>query len=158
MTKLNCAGYRFPPEIIRRAIWLCLRLSEKRWPDGVSLALWTPTARSLMGCGPVQENQACRPQTDSQASREIRNSDRPATDDLLSHGVAPGPPRTWQEEEQSGGECASAGSPKRTQDGALQEGEALCEISFYPRAVFNIFNVQRRLTSAQAHRSSVRQP
>jgi hypothetical protein len=74
MTKLNCAGYRFPPEIIRRAIWLCLRLSEKRWPDGVSLALWTPTARSLMGCGPVQENQACRPQTDSQASREIRNS------------------------------------------------------------------------------------
>ena len=54
--------------------------------------------------------------------------------------------------EQSGREFASADPTARAQDATLQERRFCAKIPLHPRAAYNIFNVQRHLTSAQSHR------
>ena len=56
-------------------------------------------------------------------------------------------------EEQSSGEFASADAAEGAQDAAIKESGFGAEISLRTAAVYNIFNVQRHLTSAKTHRT-----
>jgi hypothetical protein len=56
-------------------------------------------------------------------------------------------------EEQSSGEFASADPTAGAQDAAVQEAGSAQKFLSTHAAVYNIFNVQRHLTSAQMHRT-----
>jgi hypothetical protein len=66
MHLLSYSGYRFPPDIIQRAVWMYLRFTlsfrdvEELWPSGASRS---PTRVSGVGCSPsVQRSPAgCGP-------------------------------------------------------------------------------------------------
>ena len=84
--------------------------------------------------------------------------ERLVTDDLRSYsaavwdsgsnaGTSAGDGRTM------GPKFSSADAAAGAQDAAVQEPGFSPEISFNPRAVYNTFNVQRHLISAQTHRA-----
>ena len=56
-------------------------------------------------------------------------------------------------EEQSSGEFASADAAAGAQDAAVQESGSAQKFLSTHAAVYNTFNVQRHLTSAQTHRA-----
>jgi hypothetical protein len=66
---------------------------------------------------------------------------------LSGHTGPPTRPRAM--EEQSGREFASADPTARAPDATLQERRFCAKIPLHPHAAYNIFNVQRHLTSAQ---------
>jgi putative transposase len=84
--------------------------------------------------------------------------ERSVTDDLRSY--APAASRISASSicmnvagaEQSGREFASACAAAGAQDAALQERRLRAEIPLGSRRLYNTFNVQRHLTSAQSHR------
>jgi len=53
MTKINYAGYRFPPEIIRQAIWLYFRFH----PRPVFVEAYSPPADDETGRDPTKSRE-----------------------------------------------------------------------------------------------------
>ena len=214
MRKINYAGYRFPPEIIRQAIWLYLRFTlslrdvedllaergvavsyetvrrwvnyfgpmiaadlRKRRPkphptwhldevylkiDGRMVYLW----RAVDAEGEVLDVLVQSKRNKHAALKLMRKllkkyaivPERMVTDDLRSYSAASG--ILGSNATMSAGDGRTTEARIRisrhgdgAQDAAVQEPGSAQKFLSTHAAVYNTFNVQRHLTSAQTHRT-----
>jgi putative transposase len=151
MKKIGYAGYRFPPEIIRQAIWLYLRVPLSfRDAEGEVLdalvqskrnkhAALTPMRKLLRTCAFVPQ--------------------RLVTDDLRSYRAAVNDLRIASRHvrgQSKPNRAENSHQPSRRREHKMQRlmsaGAAQKFLSIHA-AVYNAFNVQRHLTSAKTHRT-----
>ena len=135
-------------------------LSENRRPNGLPLAGRRRRRRGPRCAGPIQAEQARRVEADAQAFEEIcLLPERLVTDDLRSYSAAVrvlGIERRHERGRWKNNRAENSHQPTRRRERKMQRFKSAGSAQKFLSAqvaVYNIFNVQRHLTSAQTHRA-----